>query len=254
VNNIGYLMSGPDGDPRGIGGLSSRALNGLTAAEAAIFSAVHAAIVEQRLLPGTRLIEEELAAIYQASRMKIRRVLLALAHEGVIDLPPGRGAAVACPTPEEARSVFQARRLIEIGLIEAHSGPVAPALVAALRGRCDAEIEAGRAQDRAGMIALSGAFHIELTRGLGNPVLVEVVSNLVSRSSLIIALFQRHAPVCCRTDDHRRLIDALTAGRIKTAAGLMREHLTAIEAGLDVALQPAVAGDLRSVLGRISGG
>jgi DNA-binding GntR family transcriptional regulator len=254
VSNIGVLNVDAEAAAGWSAGLAPRATSGLTEAETAIFTAVRGAIVEQRLLPGTRLIEEELAAIYQASRMRIRRVLLALAHEGVIDLLPGRGAAVARPTPDEARSVFEARRLIEVGMVEAQVGPIAPALAGVLRACCDAETEAGLVRDRARMIAASGRFHVELTRSLGNSVLVEIVSNLVGRSSLIIGLFQRHPALCCRMDDHQRLLDALVAGRVKAAAGLMRAHLAAIEAGLDVAMTPTETSDLGSVLGRPDAG
>lgn len=227
-----------------------RATTGLTAVEVGIFAALHAAIVEQRLLPGTRLIEEELAAIYRTSRMRIRRVLLALAHEGVIALPPGRGAQVACPSVEDAKSVFQARRLIEAGLIEAPGAALAPPAIAALRQCLRAETAANQVHDRAGMIAQSGLFHLELARGLGNPVIADIVSTLVSRSSLIIALFQRNSAVCCRLDEHAVLIEALEAGRFGPAAVLMRDHLDAIEAGLDIEVKPGVPNDLRAILAR----
>jgi DNA-binding GntR family transcriptional regulator len=112
--------------------LPSLAVSGLNGRETEIFSAIHAAITEQRLLPGARLTEEELAEIYDASRMRIRRVLLALAHTGMIDLPPGRGAHVARPSATEARSVFSARRLIEGQLLEKPEATPGVALLDAL--------------------------------------------------------------------------------------------------------------------------
>ncbi|MDD2859985.1 MAG: GntR family transcriptional regulator [Acidiphilium sp.] len=226
-----------------------RAMTGLTAPETLVFKAIHAAIVEQRLLPGTRLTEEELAAIYATSRMRIRRVLLALAHEGVIALPPGRGAQVACPTAEEARAVFEARRLIEAGLIASRTIALDEGVVHRLRACRAAETAAARAHDRGAMIGQSGAFHIELARGLGNPVMADIIANLVARSSLIIALFQRDGAVCCRADDHDRLIETLSGPRPAAAAAMMRAHLASIEAGLEMATKPAPGGDLRTILG-----
>lgn len=223
---------------------------GLTAREREIFAALEGAIIEQRLVPGMRLTEEELAAICGASRMRIRRVLLALAHAGMIDLSPGRGAQVACPGPQEAHSVFQARRLLESAQLEAEGARLSAASVTALRALQRREDAAIRADDREAMIRLSGAFHIDLARALGNPVMVDIVAGLVTRSSLIIALFQRAQAAGCRHDDHATLIEALAAGAMVEAAQLMRAHLDAIEAGLDVAIRPSPPGDLRAILSR----
>lgn len=227
----------------------SMATIGLTARESEIFVALQSAIIEQRLRPGMRLTEEELAAIFQASRMRIRRVLLALAHAGMIDLSPGRGAQVACPGPQEARSVFQARRLMESAQLEAEGARLAPGSMTTLRRLQHREDTAIHAHDSEAKIRLSGAFHVELARALGNPVMVDIIAGLVNRSSLIIALFQREGAAGCRLDDHATLLDALGAGAMQQAAALMRAHLDAIEAGLDVAIRPPPSGDLRSLIG-----
>lgn len=224
------------------------AATGLSSRDAAIFADLHGAMVEQRLLPGMRLIEEELAAIYQASRMRIRRVLLALAQTGMIVLPPGRGAQIACPDATEATSVFRTRRLIEVALLEAATAPFPAEAMANLRVIQADESAAISGQDRAAAIRLSGAFHIALAQAVGNPVIAEIVAGLATRSSLIIALFQRSGAVCCRIDDHAMLIEAVTAGETKRAAVLMRAHLDAIEAGLDIAAQPGADVDLRAIL------
>src|SRR5215472_7189838 len=71
------------------------------------------AIFAHRLPPGTKLPEDELAAIYAVSRTVIRSALQALAHDRLVRLEPNRGAFVAHPTRLEAREVFEARALIE---------------------------------------------------------------------------------------------------------------------------------------------
>src|SRR5688572_18796968 len=87
------------------------------ATEEVIFERVLASIFEHRLPPGTKLGEEQLAAIFGVSRARIRRVLPRLAHEGVVTLEPNRGAFVARPTVADAREVFEARKLIEPGIV-----------------------------------------------------------------------------------------------------------------------------------------
>jgi DNA-binding GntR family transcriptional regulator len=226
----------------------ARAVSGLNGRETAIFSSLRAAITEQRLLPGARLTEEELAEIYDTSRMRIRRVLLALAQTGMIDLPPGRGAQVARPSAAEARGVFSARRLIEGRLLEAPEAvPGAPAL-ATLASLVRREDEAAHANERAAMIQLSGAFHVELARAYGNAVIADIVAGLVTRSSLIIALFQTKPTSCCLPGDHGKLLETLAAGNFKAAGAEMRAHLEAIEAALNLEPAPLVPVDLRAIL------
>src|SRR5690606_41980575 len=75
-----------------------------------IHERVYSAVLDNRLKPGTKLVEERLAEIFSVSRPRIREVLARLAHEQVVELIPQRGAFVAKPTIEKAKDVFEARR------------------------------------------------------------------------------------------------------------------------------------------------
>jgi DNA-binding GntR family transcriptional regulator len=78
-----------------------------------IYGRIQKAVLEHRLAPGTKLIEERLAEVSGVSRTKIREVLNKLAHEGLVELVPNRGAFIASPSVEQARDVFVTRRMIE---------------------------------------------------------------------------------------------------------------------------------------------
>ena len=74
-------------------------------------------ILDHRLPPGTKLVEDRLATAFGVSRTRIRPVLVRLANEQIVTLTPNRGATVAQPTEAEAREVFEVRRMIEPGLL-----------------------------------------------------------------------------------------------------------------------------------------
>src|SRR3954462_8024866 len=74
---------------------------------------VTAAILEHRLLPGTKLGEDEIGEIYGAGGTRVRPALKQLAHEGSVNIEKNRGAFVARPTPGDAGEGFEAPRLIE---------------------------------------------------------------------------------------------------------------------------------------------
>src|SRR5215469_15499549 len=90
----------------------------------AIAEKISTAILEHRLAPGTKLGEDRLATIFNTNRAKIREVLTRLAHEQIVELVPQRGAHVAKPTIEQARDVFEARRLIEPGVLRRLIGTI----------------------------------------------------------------------------------------------------------------------------------
>ena len=83
-----------------------------------MYERVVSAILDHRLPPGTKLGEDKLAGAFGVSRTRIRPVLMRLANEQVVTLVPNRGATVAQPTEQEAREVFEVRRLIEPTLVE----------------------------------------------------------------------------------------------------------------------------------------
>src|SRR3954468_2149030 len=75
------------------------------------------AIVEHRLQPGTKLAEQKLADHFGVSRTLVRQALFQLAQNRLVKMQKARGAFVAAPTVEEARQVFQVRRMLEAEMV-----------------------------------------------------------------------------------------------------------------------------------------
>ena len=88
------------------------------------------AIVEHRLLPGTKLAEQKLADHFGVSRTLVRQALFQLSQNRLIKLEPARGAFVATPSVAEARQVFAVRRMLEAEMVRdvalAASGQLSP--------------------------------------------------------------------------------------------------------------------------------
>src|ERR1700709_1154845 len=79
-----------------------------------IAESITTAIVERRLMPGTKLAEQKIADIFKVSRTLVRQALMQLSRDKLITLEPARGARVAEPSVEEARQVFEARNTLEL--------------------------------------------------------------------------------------------------------------------------------------------
>lgn len=206
------------------------------------------AIFDQRMPPGTKLSEARLGALYEVSRTVVRKALFRLASDKLVDLRPNRGAIVAKPTVEEARQVFEARRLIESAMLERS----VPAMTAdeqqRLRDLVDADMAAHDSRDRQRMIRASGDFHRGLAELSGNAVLCGFLDQLIGRTTLIIAMYQTHASAACSHDAHGQLVAVIERADVAGAQHAMRVHLQDCEDQLQLTGSPA-PNELAQMLG-----
>lgn len=195
------------------------------------------AIVDRRLAPGTKLSEQEVGALFDVSRTVARAALQILSFEGLVRIERNRGAFVANPSPEEARQVFAARRLIEPEIVGAAAARMSAADIDALRRHLAAETHHMNARGpaaRRAEIKASGDFHLMLSALSGNAILHRFMGELVARSSLVIALYGRSGASSCGHGEHAAIVDALEAGDVAAAQDHVMRHIHHIEADLDL--------------------
>ncbi|MBU9845123.1 GntR family transcriptional regulator [Rahnella ecdela] len=206
------------------------------------------AIAQQRLRPGARLVESQLVEALSANRNHVQVALQRLALQRIVTIEPNRGAMVAQPTAKEAREVFIARRAIERAIVEC----IGPDVIRRHRHRITTHLrgerEAVLSEDRRAVVRELSEFHLILGEISGNEVLSEILSNLMVRSSLIVALYQRNEVPSCQCDEHQAIIDALEAGDNTQAAEIMQEHLDDLEGVLDLDDDGAGEVNLRQAL------
>lgn len=202
-----------------------------------VYDKIYSAIVENQLKSATRLHEDGLATAFGVSRTVVRSALQRLAHERLVELVPNKGAIVAHPSAEEARQVFEARRVLECAILSQISLPVPDAQIAHLRKLVEAEERAEG--DKRQRLQLSGEFHRALVETLGNKVLNKFFRELVSRSSLVIALYEKAGTAPCSCSDHAGIIDALVEQDAELVVSRMQAHMCNIETQLDLTEVPA---------------
>lgn len=195
---------------------------------------LHQAIIDHRIAPGTPLQEDALAQAFGVSRTVIRKALQRLAHERLVVLVPNKGAFVAKPSAEEARHVFEARRALERVLVERAIENATDKEIAGLVDTARQEKKAAETGDKDERLKLSGSFHLQLARLGGNPVLVDFLTELVSRTSLIIALYESPGAVPCSHGEHLEIANAIRQRNRARALQYMNHHLQHIEAQLDL--------------------
>ncbi|MGO4998781.1 GntR family transcriptional regulator [Oceanisphaera sp. W20_SRM_FM3] len=208
-----------------------------------VYQRIWEAIVAHKLLPGTRLKEDELSETFGLSRGFVRKLLLQLSYHKLVNLVPNSGAFVAEPSPEEARDIFQARRLIEAELVRELASKCTAREKKLLQEHLEQEHKAMERGDQSLRIRLSGEFHLLIGKLANKPVLTSFLHEIIPRSSLIVALYQGagkgksgHGGLSC--SEHHALLEAIANHQIEQAAQLMIDHLNEIEAQLQ--LEPIV--------------
>jgi DNA-binding GntR family transcriptional regulator len=198
-------------------------------ADEAIHRAIEAAILNGRLPPGLRLGEHRLAAIFGASRERIRKVLHRLAAERRLEIVPNRGVRVPCPSEAEVRAIYEAHQVLEAGVLVQLGQRVIPALLARLDAHLAEERAAAERGDRAASIRLSGAFHLYLVDALGNAELSRMLRDLLSRSSVMVTVYEPAHQSLCAVEEHGAIVAALRAGDTAGALHASRHHFRHVE-------------------------
>lgn len=198
-------------------------------ATARIVTSITSAIVERRLMPGTKLVEQRIADIFDVSRTIVRQALNQLSRDHLVTLIPARGAFVTTPSVAEARQVFEARALIESALLRKLCARVTDRQIAQLREHLASEAQAIARTDVPGRTHLLADFHVVLARMLGNDVLAHLLEDLLGRSSLISLMYQSSHAAAHSQEEHVRIVDALERRDARAAVRLMDAHLETVE-------------------------
>lgn len=210
-----------------------------------IVVSITTAIAERRLHPGTKLSEQTIADLFKVSRTLVRQALNQLSRDQLVVLEPSRGAFVAMPSIEEAREVFEVRRVLEADMTRKLCPVITDQQVGELRAHLRAEKEALSNPNVTGRTQLLADFHVVLAIMLGNTVLTKILSDLLTRSSLIALMYQSTLSATESQEEHVAIVDAFEARDVKAAVRLTIEHLDHLETTLR--LDP-FAPDLSQVL------
>ena len=203
-----------------------------TSSTSAIADALTRAIVEHKLLPGTKLAEQKLADHFGVSRTLVRQALFQLSQNRLVTLAPARGAFVATPSVEEAQQVFAVRRMLETEMTRAFVHQVKPAQIKALKAHITAEKKAMDRNDVGQRTELLGDFHVVMAEQMGNHVLAQILGELLSRCALITLMYQSASAAEHSHEEHEAIVTALAAKDEALAVRLMQEHLQHVEEGL----------------------
>ncbi|MFT4725884.1 MAG: DNA-binding GntR family transcriptional regulator [Granulosicoccus sp.] len=234
-----------------LGKLTSQPADALNSTQdGRLYNEILDAILDHRLSPGVKLKEDELSSIFSVSRTVVRRALLRLSHDRIVDIQPNRGATIIRPDVQKSREVLGVRRLIERELIREATLAANKQSLDELRQCVEDERDQVRRQHVGSGLRLSGDFHIRLSMLSDNSTLQSYLKELVPQTSLIIAMYQTPHHTLCSHQEHFDIIDVIASGDAEAAQTEMDNHLQRIEDKLDLGNERS-PGDLHAAFAHI---
>ena len=112
-----------------------------------------------------------------------------LAARGIVQVSSRRGWFVVQPSKTEAREAFEARRVIETGLIRS-AVAMDKTTLKRLKQHIQLEKTALKQDDVGRRSFLLGDFHVCLAECLGNQLLADTLRDFTARTTLIAMLYQ----------------------------------------------------------------
>lgn len=189
------------------------------------------AILAQKLAPGARLGEQALSMLFDCSRTLVREALMQLAARGIVTVSSRRGWFVVQPSEAEAHEAFEARRVIETGLIRS-AGRMDQARLDKLKHHIRDEQQALKGADVGRRSFLLGDFHVCLAECLGNQLLADTLRDFTARTTLIAMLYQSTHDAAHSCQEHVEIVQALEVGDHTRAEALMAQHIGHVQQAL----------------------
>lgn len=189
-----------------------------------VADALREKIVSGELKPGEALRQERLAVLFETSRMPVRDALRLLEAEGLVQMPPNKGAIVAPLDPEEFREVYEMRAALETLALRL----AIPELTNSQIDRAAAIQDKAEASDLENFGALNKAFHFALYEPCARPRLLAQIAALNETGDRYLRLAAAQLDYTRRShQEHRDLLEACRRRDGAEACEILRRHIEA---------------------------
>ncbi len=184
------------------------------------------AIIIGHFKPGERLVERPLCEQLGVSRTVIRETIRYLEAEGLVEILPGRGPIVATMNWDDARQIYDIRRMLETVAARACAQNITSKRATRLRTALKTLKQEFTSKTPGALFQATSDFYFEIFAGAGHHIAWEIVQRLNGRISrlrmMTLSSREREQP----GPDHMQAIcDAITSGDADAAQAAVERHL-----------------------------
>lgn len=188
-----------------------------------VYDALRKAIIEGDLAEGENLRQDQIAQMFNTSRIPVREALSRLEQDGLITTERYKGAVVAGLSIEEIDEIFEFRALIEAEVIRLAVPNLDRETLETATHHCEAF---GQETNSARWGEINRNFHYTLYRASRRPYYLQIVGSSLDRidrylrAQLTLTNGMSRAKI-----EHQAILDACVARDAELAAQLTRNHV-----------------------------
>ena len=183
-------------------------------------------ILTGAIVPGTRMMEVELADEMGVSRTPIREAIRKLEKEGLVTIEPRRGAYASQISPEDMVEILEVRQNMEGLAAFFAASRMKPEQLTSLKDVSQKYNEAVSEENMENMIKYDTRFHRIIVESCNNKVLVQMIEQLqelVLRFRYIYYDNFRRAENM--PEEHKAILDAIEQGNADAARDTADVHI-----------------------------
>ena len=217
--------------------LTSMDISTTASASSIVFDALRKAIIQGQLEEGEPLRQDEIARLFNTSRIPVREAISRLEEQGLVKTQRYKGAVVAGLSPKETDEIFDLRALVEPEIIKNAVPLMSKEILASAREKCAAFSASDNPMEWGD---LNRDFHETLYSASDLKFFREIAHNAIDRverqirAQLVMSNGMERAG-----REHFGIMDACEAGDADLAADLTREHILGAKKSLLRHLQDA---------------
>lgn len=203
-----------------------------------VFESIREAIIEGQLPPGERLMEIQLAEEMGVSRTPVREAIRKLELEGLVVMIPRKGAYVSGLSMKDISDVFEIRSALEGLAAELASERITDEELENMERHLVRIAEGIEKGDITSVVEIDTDFHSMLYAASRNQRLGQIINNLreqIQRFRQTSLSYPGRMRVAL--EEHRRIIEAISARDPEMARKLAAEHIENAENSLMEAIR-----------------
>lgn len=196
-----------------------------------VYQTLKNAIYEQKLIPGQKMIENDISNSLSISRTPIRQAFAQLQEDGFLTILPNKGAQVINPTIDEIREAFTHREQLELLATKNILKTISVDDIHRLSELIKLENETYKQKDFLGYIEVNKEFHYILIKGCGNRFLKNHTLKMINQTHIYLALYDHFYHIDKKeyirsSNEHQMLITFIKEKEIEAFSQLLAEHIS----------------------------
>lgn len=196
-------------------------------ASSIVFEELRRAIIKGDLAVGEALRQDEIARLFNVSRIPVREALSRLEEQGLVRTQRYKGAVVSGLSAEEATELFDFRLLVEPEIIRRAVPLLSPEILGRIRAHCTAFKDS---RDPMSWGDLNRDFHSEIYNASRLKFHLEVIDKAMNRldrylrAQLVLSDGMEQA-----NREHFGILEACEAGDAQKASDLTAAHIAGVK-------------------------